>query len=229
MKRSGWLVLAAVLVVAAVLAGAWVLLRQPPADARHPRRPGHRRANRPDRPEETIVILHTNDFHGAVEPDGGRADGGLVNLVEPHRPGPRRGPGAHPAAGRRRHLPGHLRLQQHPGRGGDGGHEPGRLRRLDAGQPRVRLGPGGAASAHRPGRVPGPGGQPAGRGDGGAVGRGRAVHHRPGGPGPGGHPGPDLSRHADDQRAGERGRPRLSRGGGDGAVATCPSWRPRPT
>ena len=38
-------------------------------------------------PTETIVILHTNDFHGAVEPEKGRGtggtseEGGLVNLV----------------------------------------------------------------------------------------------------------------------------------------------------
>ncbi|NIV28805.1 MAG: hypothetical protein GWN58_04605, partial [Anaerolineae bacterium] len=35
-------------------------------------------------PTETIIILHTNDFHGAVEPEEGRGaseEGGLVNMV----------------------------------------------------------------------------------------------------------------------------------------------------
>ena len=39
------------------------------------------------KPTETIVILHTNDFHGAVEPEeiqgsgGTSEEGGLVNMV----------------------------------------------------------------------------------------------------------------------------------------------------
>ncbi len=54
---------------------------QPPL---HQEEPEHT-ADSPSATTETVIILHTNDFHGAVEPDvdgsAGDESGGLVNLV----------------------------------------------------------------------------------------------------------------------------------------------------
>ena len=81
MKRSIGLVVVLV-VVAAIAIGGYLLwssgrLAQAPPESSGEAGAGSRQA------QETIVLLHTNDFHGAVEAeeDGPGERGGLVNLV----------------------------------------------------------------------------------------------------------------------------------------------------
>jgi 2',3'-cyclic-nucleotide 2'-phosphodiesterase/3'-nucleotidase/5'-nucleotidase len=91
MRKPLWFTVGLVFVVVMVLVGYTLcmsgrpageappvagLLAAEPADQMEPARPGT---------SETIVLLHTNDFHGAVQPvarsDGSGESGGLVNLV----------------------------------------------------------------------------------------------------------------------------------------------------
>jgi len=95
MKRLNWRVVVLALVgVAAMVAGAWLLLSGRPAgELGNTATPTAATASPPldaaptDRPAATatIVLLFTNDLHGAVEPkvaaNGKRETGGLVNLV----------------------------------------------------------------------------------------------------------------------------------------------------
>ena len=89
MKRLGWLAVAVLLVIAVVFGGYLLLSSRLPADEGPDdtvSATGAQEAIVHETPlTETIVILHTNDFHGAVEPEvmaGGEGEsGGLVNLV----------------------------------------------------------------------------------------------------------------------------------------------------
>jgi 5'-nucleotidase/UDP-sugar diphosphatase len=88
MKRLGWLAAIALLVVAVVAMGAVLLSSNAPTDDR-PTAVAKTPGATPEPATgstETIIILHTNDLHGAVEPEGGSGgdageSGGLVNLV----------------------------------------------------------------------------------------------------------------------------------------------------
>lgn len=75
MKRSIWIILAVLLLVAAA-AMSLLLLRQQAA----PPAPSGEATAVPTTTATTIVLLHTNDLHGAVEPEAD-GQGGLVNLV----------------------------------------------------------------------------------------------------------------------------------------------------
>jgi 5'-nucleotidase/UDP-sugar diphosphatase len=92
MKKLVWI--AAVLLLVAVAVGLGVLLlSRPPAvpegTATEPKGTASEPESATAAPKdtesaistETIILLHTNDLHGAVEPDEAEGRGGLVNLV----------------------------------------------------------------------------------------------------------------------------------------------------
>lgn len=88
MKRLEWLAAVALLVVTMVVVGIAFLSSSVPTDDQPTAEADFTDATPAptNGVTETVVILHTNDFHGAVEPEAGGAggageSGGLVNLV----------------------------------------------------------------------------------------------------------------------------------------------------
>jgi 5'-nucleotidase/UDP-sugar diphosphatase len=81
MKRIRLSVAVLSLVLIAALVVAILLLSKPAAEPAAEAVATGPVATEPADSTETIVILHTNDFHGAIEPDATKGTGGLVNLV----------------------------------------------------------------------------------------------------------------------------------------------------
>lgn len=80
MKRRGWLVIVILLIVVAGLLGSVLLLSAPAVEPTPVAETAKVEPPTPAVSTETIVLLHTNDFHGAVEPQkkGSGEIGGLV-------------------------------------------------------------------------------------------------------------------------------------------------------